>query len=146
MAMAAVFVIKPVTFEQIFNQPLIIKYPWPLLFTEVHEAPSFITQSTTFLEKYNVSPFLHSKAQGTKFDFDKKIGQGQPRITIWINLVVLSNLKLQTKFQGNQLRGSGKKIFLRFLSYMGMVAILVIRPVPVEQISINYCQEAVYEI
>ena len=45
-----------------------------------------------------------------------KIGQGQPRVTIWTNLVVLSHLMLQTKFQGNQPSGSGEEDFLRFLT------------------------------
>ena len=83
-----------------------------------------------FWGKYNVSPFLLSKVQGTKFDLDKKIGHGQPRITIWTNLVVLSHVRLHTKFQDNQPRGSGKEDFLRFLPYMGMAAILI----PFEQI------------
>ena len=38
----------------------------------MNEAPSFISQITIILEKYIVSPFLHSKAQGTKFDLDQK--------------------------------------------------------------------------
>ena len=41
---------------------------------------------------------------------------------------------LHTKFQGHQSVGSGGEDFLRFLPYMGMAAILVIRPKPVEQL------------
>ena len=60
-----------------------IQSEWPLIFTEVHEVPSFTSQSTNVLEKYNVSPFLRSKAKGTKFDLaKKKTCQGQPRVTI----------------------------------------------------------------
>ena len=44
----------------------------PLVFTEVHEAPTFISESPIVLGEYNVSTFLHSKAQGTKFDLDAK--------------------------------------------------------------------------
>ena len=40
--------------------------------------------------KYNVSPFLHSKHQGIKFDLDEKMVQGQTGVTIWTNLVVSS--------------------------------------------------------
>ena len=35
---------------------------------------------------------------------------------------------LHTKFRGYQLNGSGKEIFEGFLTYMGMAAILVMRP------------------
>ena len=37
---------------------------------------------------------------------------------------------LHTKFRGNRLAGSGEEDFLRFLPYMGMAAILVMRPGP----------------
>ena len=39
-----------------------------------------------------------------------------------------------------------KKIFEGFLPYMGMAAILAMRPKPFEQILIYFCQDAVYEI
>ena len=35
---------------------------------------------------------------------------------------------LHTKFRGNRPAGSGEEDFLRFLPYMGMAAILVMRP------------------
>ena len=38
---------------------------------EVHVVPTFVSQSTIVLEKCNVSPFCHSRSQGTKFDLDK---------------------------------------------------------------------------
>ena len=95
---------------------------------------SLISQTTTVFKKCNVSPFPHLKSHGTKFDLDGKIGQGQPRVTIWTSLVELGHLMLHIKFQGNQPRGSGEEDFLMFLPYMGMAAILVIRPVPFEQI------------
>ena len=40
---------------------------------------------------------------------------------------------LHTKFQGHRQFGSGEEDFLRFLSYMGMAAILVMWPGPFEQ-------------
>ena len=40
---------------------------------------------------------------------------------------------LYTKFQGHRPFGSGEEDFLRFLPYMGMVAILVKWPGPFEQ-------------
>ena len=62
-----------------------------------------------------------------------KIGEGQPRVIIWINLVVLEHPMQHTKFQGHRPFGSGEEDFLRFLPYMGMVAILVMWPGPFEQ-------------
>ena len=53
------------------------------------------------------------------------MGQGQPREIIWIILVVLTYTMLYTKFQGHGSIDSGEEDFLRFLPYMGMVAILV---------------------
>ena len=52
-------------------------------------------------------------------------GQGYPRDIIWTHLVVLVHLMLHTKFQGHWSFVSGEEDFLRFLPYMGMVAILV---------------------
>ena len=52
------------------------------------------------------------------------VGQGQPWVTIWTNLVGLSHLMSHTKFQGNQPSGSGEEDFLRFFQYMGIMAIL----------------------
>ena len=48
----------------------------------IHRGACTISQLTTVLERDKVSPFLHSKAQGTKFDLEGKIGQGQHRVTI----------------------------------------------------------------
>ena len=61
------------------------------------------------------------------------IGQGQPRVIIWTNLIWFEHPMLHTKFQGHRSFGSGKKDFLRFLSYIGMAAILVMWPALFEQ-------------
>ena len=63
----------------------------------------------------------------------RKIGQGQPRVIIGANLVVHEHSMMHTKIQGHRPFGSGKEDFLRFLPYMGMVAILVMWPGPFEQ-------------
>ena len=42
------------------------------------------------------------------------------------NVVVLPYTMLHTKFQGHWSIGSGEEVFLRFLPYMGMAAMLVI--------------------
>ena len=59
-----------------------------------------------------------------------KIGQGQARVIIWTNLVVLKHPMLHTKFQGHQPFGSGEDFF-KVLPYIGMEAILVMWPGPV---------------
>ena len=53
------------------------------------------------------------------------MGQGQPRVTIYINFVELESPMLHAKFQDHRSSGSGEEDFLRFLPYMGMAAILV---------------------
>ena len=58
----------------------------------------------------------------------RKMGQGQPRVIIWTTLVELSYTMLHTKFQGHRSIGSGEEDFLRFLPYMGMAAMLVMWP------------------
>ena len=55
----------------------------------------------------------------------RKIGQGQPRVIIYINFVELDSPMLHAKFQDHRTSGSGEEDFLRFLPYMGMAAILV---------------------
>ena len=62
-----------------------------------------------------------------------KIGQGQSRVIIWANLLGLDHPMMHTKIQGHQPFGSGVEDFLRFLPYMGMVAILVMWRGPFEQ-------------
>ena len=54
-----------------------------------------------------------------------KMGQCQPRFIICITLVELPYIMLHTKFQGHRSIGSGEEDFLRFLTHMGMAAMLV---------------------
>ena len=61
------------------------------------------------------------------------MGQGQPRVMIWTILVVHPYMMLHTKFQGRWSTDSWEEDFLRFLPYMGMVAMLVKWPRPFEQ-------------
>ena len=61
------------------------------------------------------------------------MGQGQPRVIIWTTLIVLPYTMLHTMFQDHWSIGSREEEFLRFLPYMGMVAILVMWPRPFEQ-------------
>ena len=63
------------------------------------------------IQCFMFSPFKISRAQIWP---PQKIGQGQPRVTICINFVILSNLMLHTKFQGNQPSDSEEDDFSRF--------------------------------
>ena len=72
-----------------------------------------------------------------------KIGQGQARVIIWIYLVGLEHQILHTKFQGHHLFGS---LFLRFLPYMGLTAILVMWPGCLNKPSLPHPMETPYEI
>ena len=56
------------------------------------------------------------------------MGQGQTSDFIWTSLVVLTYMMLHTKFQGHGSIGSREEDILRFLPYMGMVAMLVMWP------------------
>ena len=76
--------------------------------------------------------FSHTKVYGIKK------GQGQPRVIIWTNLVVLEQPMLHTNF--HRPFGSNEEDFLRFLPYIGMTAILVMWPL------FPHPKEAPYEI
>ena len=54
-----------------------------------------------------------------------KTNQGQPRVTIQINFVVLESQTIHNKFKGNQPSDFGELRFFMYLPYMAMVAILV---------------------
>ena len=80
-----------------------------------------------------VLPFSQYKSLRDQSWPCRKIGQGQPRVIIWIILVILEHPMLLTKFQCHRPIGSGEEDFLMFLPYMGMAAILVMWPGPFEQ-------------
>ena len=85
----------------------------------------FISKGTTATEKVSFLTFFSFKSLGDQNLPCHKIDHGQPRVIIYIYLKELTLQVLHTKFQGNQPSGFGKEDFLRFLPYMGMVAILV---------------------
>ena len=61
----------------------------------------------------------------------RKIGQGQPRVMIYFNFVVLHTLMLYAKFHGNWHSGSGEEDFFKVLSifkhggYLGHVTWII---------------------
>ena len=84
-------------------------------------------------EKFHGVTFFPYKSIKDQIGPPCKIGQGQPRVIIWTNLVVLEHPVVHTKFQGHRPFGAEDKDFLRFLPYMGMAAILVMWPGTFEQ-------------
>ena len=70
-----------------------------------------------------------------------KIGQGQPRVIIWTNLVVLEYSVSRSSASWFQ-----RRWFLRLLPYMGMAAILDMWPGPFEQTFVPHPIEIPYEI
>ena len=67
--------------------------------------------------------FSHSNVQVTQFDLE--VGQGEPRVIIYINFVELDSPMIHAKFQDHRTSGSGEEDFKKYLSYMGMAAIFV---------------------
>ena len=59
-----------------------------------------------------------------------KMSQGQHRVIILANLIILKYLMLPTKFQGHWPTCFGEESFRRFSPYKGMVVILVMWPRP----------------
>ena len=102
----------------------VTKWSWPLAFIGIEADCIFISDMIIVIEKCTVSAFSIQKPKVPNLTFPQ-IGQGQPRVMILTNLVVLSHLMLCSKFQGNWPSGSGEEDFLRFLPYLGMAAILV---------------------
>ena len=89
------------------------EWSWPLTFTNVH-----LVVSTSFdVTDYN-SLFLYRSIRDQIWPCHK-IGQGQSRIIIWINLVVIKYLMLHTKFQGHRPFGSREEDFLKVFTIYG---------------------------
>ena len=100
-----------------------------------------MTLTSRISEGLNWNAFSYQRAQGQQkqslfqlFPFKSlwnqirschKIGQGQPRVIIYINFIELTPQMPHTKFQGNRHSGFGEEDFVRFIPYMGVAAILV---------------------
>ena len=148
MGMAAILVMWPGRFEQLFVPPAPGGYIWNLVTIGpvVLEEKSFEIvdgrRTTTDdgaclyyklprslrLRWANNFHFFPYKSLCDQIWPWRKISQGQPRVIIWTILVDLPYTMLYTKFQGHRSIGSGEEDFLRFLPYMGMAAMLVMWP------------------
>ena len=86
-----------------------------------------IIDFNSFWVIHHWSVFPHKCIRNQSWLLHKKM-KGQPRVIIWRNLVVLECPVLYIMFQPHLPDNSKEEDFLRFLPYMGMVAILVMWP------------------
>ena len=93
------------------------EWPWPLIFIKFHVLIK-LTASTNFdiidldsFWKIHCFTFFPYKSIRDQIWPCRKLGQGQPRVIIWINLVVLKHPMLHTKFQGHWPFGSKEEDF-----------------------------------
>ena len=103
------------------------KWPWPSILTYLHYLNRLKVTGCNSSKKSAVFTFSYRKAC-YQIRPCCKIGQGQPRVMIYINFVVLHTLMLHAKFQGHWPSGSGEEEFLRFWAFLSMAAILVMWP------------------
>ena len=87
--------------------------------------PMFFAEKIVEYQRTNGPVNSHLISGPTVSTKTSKIGQGQPRVIIYINFVELESPMLRAKFQDHSTSGSEEEEFYRFLPYMGMVAILV---------------------
>ena len=80
--------------------------------------PTLTSLSTIVSEISIVLTFSHIKAWDQIWSC-RKISQGQSRVIIWTNLVVLEHPMLHSKFQGHRPFGSEEEDFLRFSIFNG---------------------------
>ena len=76
-----------------------------------------ITDNNSFWKLLCFTVFQYKSIRDQIWPF-RKIGQGQPSVFIWINLVVLQQPMLHTNFQCYRAFGSGEGDFLRFLAHL----------------------------
>ena len=84
-----------------------------------------------FWEIYSLSFFPYKRLRKQIWPCHK-IGQCQPKVIIWTELVILEHPIMHTKFRVNGLLVTEKK-FLKVLSYMAMAVSLVMWSGPFEQ-------------
>ena len=87
------------------------KWPWPSILTYVHFFSWFQVTGCKCFEKSTVFTFSLQKSLCDQIWPCRKIGQGQPRVMIYIHFLVLHTLMLHAKFQGNWPSGSGEGRF-----------------------------------
>ena len=133
MGMRAILVMWPGPFEQTFVPPSHGGYKWNL--ASIGLAVSKDKNNKRFW-KIHCFTFVPYTCIRDQIWSCHKIGQGQHSVIIWTNLVALEHPMMQIKFQCYRPFGAREEDFLRFLPYMAISAILVIRPGPVEQIFI----------
>ena len=78
-----------------------------------------MTKASTVFKKINFSEIFPFKCIRKQIWPWRLVGQGQPRIIIWTNLVGPITPMLHTKFQGHRPSGSGEEDFLRVFTIYG---------------------------
>ena len=104
------------------------EWPWTLTFNIHIGSCTHLVNCNSFWQIHCFMFFLYKSTRDQIWPC-RKIGQGQPRVIIWANLVVLEHSMLHTKIQGHILFSSGED-GSKFLPYMGMTVILVMLPGP----------------
>ena len=78
-----------------------------------------MTKASKVFKKINFSEIFPFKCIRKQIWPWRKVGQGQPRIIIWTNLVGSTTPMLHTKSQGHRPSGSGEEDFLRVFTIYG---------------------------
>ena len=103
-----------------WNWVTLVQGQWMTLTFDIHTgscthlACSVYGNLTCFVHTVNnlcTSAFFPYKSIRDQIWPCRKIGQGQPRVIIWTNLVVLEHPMLHTKFLGHRPFGLEKKVF-----------------------------------
>ena len=98
------------------------KWPWPLIFIEIHvliylnASPNFDIIDYNSFWKIHCFTFIPFKSIRDQTWPSPKIGQGQPRVIVWILFVVFEHPMSHNKFQGHRLFGSGEEDFLKVIT------------------------------
>ena len=111
------------TFEYEWPWTKVNEWHWPLIFIKLHvlirltASINFdIIDSNSFwnIHCFTFFPYKNIKDQILSCS---KISQGQPRVIIWTNLVVLERPMLHANFQGHRHFGSKEEDFRAFTIY-----------------------------
>ena len=110
-------------------RPKPLKCPSPIAFRSNGLDLISIIKTTIAIEKWKKKLFPFKCLWKQNWPC-RKIGQGQLRVIIYLNFVVLQTLRLHAKFQGYWPSGSWEVFLLKVLSIFSMVTILVMWPWP----------------
>ena len=102
----------------------------------------FISKCTIATEKVTFQPFFPLKSLRNQIWTCHKIGQGQPRVNIYIYFKDLTHQMLHTQFQSNWLSDSGEQDFFKVFTMYGHDSHLGHMTGPTYKLSFIFCLEA----